>query len=1169
MVRTVAAFLLCVAVLAAQYFPPPDAQGGWRTRQSQAQLDQAFEYVKGSTKHGGLLVVHDGWLVYERYFGRANRDATPNTASCGKLFSSLAMGILMRERADLFPDGLDQTVYTPRYLPHEAFPLNDPVKSGIKLGQLLSMSAGLAGNSPGRVRGESVPIDPPGLDGATAMIDANAFATRLWCRPGDCYSYATVSPHIVSAIVRHVSGMELQQYLEERLARPLGWGRWGFGYRQTGMTHTPGGGGIALRATDMLRAGYLMLHNGRWGARQVVPAEYVRQCARPSPYNPHFAYSLQTELNSDGAAAAAPRDAYWKQGSGGHAIYVVPSLKLVIWKLGGRDSQYSERDTGLAELTAYDGSREDWKPMAGAEAAAMRTLEMVTAAFAARAEPPGRGFNVTAHGAKGDGRAMDGPAIQKAIDACARSGGGTVCFPAGNFLSGTLVLKSNVTLHLSAGATLWGSRRIEDYDPLHLIYARNAENIAIEGDGTINGNGDAYWERDFKAKEKRPSPLIRLVGCRNVHIRNVRIRNTPGWGIHPWECDGVYIRGISMITDMRGPNTDGIDPDSSRNVFISDSRIETGDDAICLKTSNHAPSSPVRACENVTVTNCVLTSDDSAIKLGTGSYGDFRNCTFSNCVITGTHYGIAMYIKDGARVEGIGFSNIAIDTSVALFNQRTNSTRQWTEYPIFLDLEQRSEESPLSRIRDVSFSDIRIQTKGRVLVGGLPERPVENLSFRNLVMRVTGFETLEKLRKPRGVAKIRPATRETDYSTVPAALAFANVRGLNLRDVRVIWDVQGEPQDRHAIYAGRVENLTVNGFVGAPAGTKLAAIGLERARRVFVTASRPEPGTPVFLGLSGVPEKEVVLTGNDIGESTRSTAAGATHVHLTNAQAAELSPADKEKIDQALPAKAPAKPKRARKLLVLNVNVSDDQRRPDVHASIPQGNYALEAMGKKTGAYTMAFSTDIEALRAENLKQYDALCFNNTTGVLTRDPDLRASLLAFVAGGKGFVAFHAGGGATFVQYPKYDQFPAFGEMVGGYENGGHPWSPKDTIYIRVEDPKNPINAAFKGQEFPVQDEVFQFAEPYSREKLHILLSINLDKSDFDPKKRRFWPARLADRDFPMAWIRAYDKGRVYYSVFGHNPATFWNPRLLQHFLAGIQYALGDLKAGATPSAKRK
>jgi hypothetical protein len=136
---------------ATAWFPPPDSAGGWRTADpaeagmDAKALDNAFEYIQGSTKHGGLLVVRHGRLVYERYFGRAARDVTPNTASCGKTFTSIAMGILMAERPELFPNGLDQEVYTPRYLPGEAFPVNDPRKAGIKLGQLLSMTAGLRG----------------------------------------------------------------------------------------------------------------------------------------------------------------------------------------------------------------------------------------------------------------------------------------------------------------------------------------------------------------------------------------------------------------------------------------------------------------------------------------------------------------------------------------------------------------------------------------------------------------------------------------------------------------------------------------------------------------------------------------------------------------------------------------------------------------------------------------------------------------------------------------------------------------------------------------------------------------------------------------------------------------------------------------------------------------
>ncbi len=489
---------------------------------------------------------------------------------------------------------------------------------------------------------------------------------------------------------------------------------------------------------------------------------------------------------------------------------------------------------------------------------------------------------MTSYGAKGDGQINDTTAIQKAVDACTQAGGGMVYLPPGNFLAGTIFLKNNVTLHLAPGATLWGSRNIADYSTNHLIFAQDAENVAIEGDGTINGNGDAFWDAKFKAKEPRPSPLIELIGCRNVHIRDVRIRNQPGWGIRPWECDGVFIHGVSMITDLRGPNTDGIDPDSSRNVMISDCYIESGDDTICLKTDKRPGESTALPCERVTVDNCVLISAQSAIKLGTASWGDFRDCAFANCVISGSHYGLAMYIKDGALVEGINVANITIDTSIAFKNEKTGGQRDWVSYPIFLDLEQRGEGSALGRIRDVSFSDIHIRGKGRVLVGGPPERPLENISFRNVLMRMTGFEAIDKEHKPRGVSasKIRRSTPETDYAEVPSAMIFDNVHGLNLSDIHVIWDTPEPPQDRHAIYGGRVEDLSIEGFAGGPSGGKLGAIGLEKCRNVYVAGARPDAGTAVFIGTSGTPAPEIGLTGNDFKPGTTPVQEGATYVHL-------------------------------------------------------------------------------------------------------------------------------------------------------------------------------------------------------------------------------------------------------------------------------------------------
>ena len=401
----VAGFLLLSPVASGasaadcRYYPPPDAQGGWRratgardvrrlANADLAKLDEAFHSAKTSTRNGGLLVVRNGWLIYERYFGKGDPDATPNLASCGKSFTSIAMGILMAERSDLFPDGLDQKVLAPRYLPPEAFPLTDPAKADIRLGQLLAMTAGIRGNNPGIVMGRQVQLEPAGPDGWQATVDEVALGKQggdrntvtLWCRPGEGWSYATSSIHLVSMILRHVSGMELEQFLRSRLAGPLGWGRFGFGYRQR-VTHTPGGGGIALRAADMLRFCYLLLRDGRWQDRQIVPRQYVRQCGTRSRYNPHTAYSLQFETNSTGQWAGVPRDAFWKSGSGGHCLYVVPSLDLIVWKLGGRDSQYDPRDTGLPAPAEKEWSKDLGATTLGDGAAAQTTLRLVVQAM--------------------------------------------------------------------------------------------------------------------------------------------------------------------------------------------------------------------------------------------------------------------------------------------------------------------------------------------------------------------------------------------------------------------------------------------------------------------------------------------------------------------------------------------------------------------------------------------------------------------------------------------------------------------------------------------------------------------------------------------------------------------------------------------------------------------
>ena len=385
------------------YFPPPDKDGGWRALTNAgdirklagmdlSRLDQAFEFEKETSQHGGLVVVRHGYLVYEKYFGKGNREAHPDMASIGKAFTSISCGIMLKEKHDQIPDGLETKVFTEKYLP-EALPLSDPLKADIKLGQLLSMSSGMhgEGGNPGIVNGVHQKLEPVPRPAQPLDQDISALRTAMWTKPGEGYSYASASPHVASIVLRHLTGMEMQQYIQEKLAGPMGFGTWGYALHRNGTTlpHTPGGGSIALRGTDAVRLPYLLLNKGKWGDRQLVPGDYVAMCGKPSPYNPHSPMGFMFEVNADGHVFGAPRDAFFKSGAGGSGIYVVPSLDLVLYKMSGNDGQFNPDLTGLPLTYQVDHSRDNWQPLphdqfhdgpVGGDDAVRRLLEMVVAA---------------------------------------------------------------------------------------------------------------------------------------------------------------------------------------------------------------------------------------------------------------------------------------------------------------------------------------------------------------------------------------------------------------------------------------------------------------------------------------------------------------------------------------------------------------------------------------------------------------------------------------------------------------------------------------------------------------------------------------------------------------------------------------------------------------------
>jgi type 1 glutamine amidotransferase len=255
---------------------------------------------------------------------------------------------------------------------------------------------------------------------------------------------------------------------------------------------------------------------------------------------------------------------------------------------------------------------------------------------------------------------------------------------------------------------------------------------------------------------------------------------------------------------------------------------------------------------------------------------------------------------------------------------------------------------------------------------------------------------------------------------------------------------------------------------------------------------------------------------------------------------ADVSEDELAQIVKAVPQKARVEPERPRKLLVFTLCNGF------VHDSIPCASKALQVMGEKTGAYEASVSDDISMFRPEKLAAFDAVCMNNTTGELFTDEALKESFIDFVAGGKGLIGIHA---ATDCCY----KWSEYGEMIGGYFSG-HPWHEK--VGIKIDDPDHPVCTVFDGKGFEIVDEIYQFREPYSRDKLRVLLSLDMTKTERKGQR--------PDNDYAVSWVRSYGKGRVFYCSLGHRKEIFWNRMISQHYLDGIQFALGDLPAETTP-----
>ena len=272
------------------------------------------------------------------------------------------------------------------------------------------------------------------------------------------------------------------------------------------------------------------------------------------------------------------------------------------------------------------------------------------------------------------------------------------------------------------------------------------------------------------------------------------------------------------------------------------------------------------------------------------------------------------------------------------------------------------------------------------------------------------------------------------------------------------------------------------------------------------------------------------------------------------------TPEERERMEKVVPATAPAKPAKARKMLVLDINIGHGQ-----HPSIPFAKSALEMMAAHTKAFEPVFDNRPEMRTAASLKQFDAIFLNSTIGPIFATPELKESFLGFIRSGGGLAGYHAAP-LTSTDWPEFS-------AILGARNGYHR-EPTERVTIKADDPQSPLTRPFAGKSVQSTDEFFRFFdEPYTPARLHILTSIDLAKTDMNQGQcggtspKGYPPQVRCTKDYniyPISWVRSEGKGRIFYTTMGHGINNFFEPLFLEHLLAGIQFALGDLKTDTTP-----
>ncbi len=498
--------------------------------------------------------------------------------------------------------------------------------------------------------------------------------------------------------------------------------------------------------------------------------------------------------------------------------------------------------------------------------------------ISALAGPSTGTFNVYDYGAAGDGKTKDTQSVQKAIDDCAKTGG-VVVLPPGRFLSGTLYLKSHVTLWIQEGAVLLGSTDVNDYPEnipqirsytdqyvkQSLIYGENLEQIGIKGNGIIDGQGAAF-KVTTKVKpdryHNRPY-VLRLINCRDVSITDVTMRNSAMWMQHYLACEFLTVRGIKVFNHCN-QNNDMMDIDGCKNVVISDCIGDTDDDALTLKSTSGY------VTENVTVTNCILSSHCNALKCGTESNGGFKNIVVSNILVkpsgdpeaifgyTKGISGISLEIVDGGHLDGVTISNVRID------GPRT---------PVFLRLGDRGriykpgmEKPPAGSFQNVKISHVLASGADSLgcAITGIPGCRLRNIELSDITINFKGgVRSPERLKSVPENEDFYPES--TMFGTLPAYGFFIrHAENVSLKDVDLSFI---EPDDRSALIFDDVVDAEITGFKADVTGSSEPMISLINSGNVFLSNSRPKSENDSFLNIKGEGAGPVWLRGNILTKS--------------------------------------------------------------------------------------------------------------------------------------------------------------------------------------------------------------------------------------------------------------------------------------------------------------